>query len=135
MICSTSNRTSSRRPSLSNRQPRPISHTNTLPSQLRYPLPHSLPVRVLLIRTPAARVSLFHASLRSLKLTFRGPLVRLVRNVVAHDEVSRIDGKSEEHSVDTEGHVTGVPVTGVEAEGDGLGEGFLAAEDAAETCW
>jgi len=55
--------------------------------------------------------------------------------VVAHDKVSRVDGKSEEDGIDAEGYVAGVPVARVEAEGHGLGEGFLAAEDAAETCW
>jgi len=85
-----------------------------------------LPFQTLLIRD--------NLLAESLPLPFRSPFVRLVRHVVAHDKIGRVDRQSEEDSVDPEGNVTGVPVAGVEAEGDGLGEGFLAAENAAEAC-
>jgi len=54
--------------------------------------------------------------------------------MVAHDEIGRVDRQGEEDGIDPEGNVAGVPVAGVEAERDGLREGFLAAEDAAEAC-
>ena len=75
-------RTSGRRPSLPNRQSRPIRDADTLASQLRDPLPYPLPLQILLIR--------HHFLAKPLSFALRRPFVRLVGDMVAHNEVSWI---------------------------------------------